>query len=371
MTELWFAIASVMLAIYVVMDGFDFGAGALHLFVAKTDAERRQVLAAIGPYWDGNEVWLLALGGVLFVAFPTVLASGLSGFYFAIFLVLWSFILRGIAIEFRSHLEAGTWRAAWDFVFAAASIALPILFGAALGNLLRGLPLDQSGWFSLALFTDFSARDPVGILDWYTVSVGVFALVALVAHGALFLAWKTDGPVHVRTHMVALWLYAAAALLLPLLSVGTNVGAPGLLRCGRRTPTRDARGAGRGRGYGERIRRPSPASPPARVHRLRRVPGGAAGVDSRGCLSGDAARHRRRGAVAHGLQCERDRLEPARGNPLVARGDPARRNLLRDRVPDSPWESGGSRGAGGVLTHGCWMQDAGCRMSDVGCTDGG
>ena len=227
MSELWFAIASVMLAIYVVMDGFDFGAGALHLFVAKTDGERRQVLAAIGPFWDGNEVWLLAVGGVLFVAFPTVLASGLSGFYFAIFLVLWSFILRGIAIEFRSHLEAGTWRAAWDFVFATASIALPILFGAALGNLLRGLPLDHDGWFSLALFTDFTARDPVGILDWYTVSVGVFALLALVAHGALFLAWKTDGAVHERTRASALWLYAGVALLLPLLSIGTNVVRPG------------------------------------------------------------------------------------------------------------------------------------------------
>jgi cytochrome bd ubiquinol oxidase subunit II len=227
MTELWFAIASVMLAIYVVMDGFDFGAGALHLFVAKTDAERRQVLAAIGPFWDGNEVWLLALGGVLFVAFPTVLASGLSGFYFAIFLVLWSFILRGIAIEFRSHLEARTWRAAWDAVFASASIALPILFGAALGNLLRGLPLDGAGWFSLALFTDFSARDPVGILDWYTVSVGVFALVVLVAHGALFLAWKTDGPVHDRTHATATWLYAAVAVLLPLVSLGTDIVRPG------------------------------------------------------------------------------------------------------------------------------------------------
>jgi cytochrome d ubiquinol oxidase subunit II len=227
MSELWFAIASVMLAIYVVMDGFDFGAGALHLFVARTDAERRQVLAAIGPYWDGNEVWLLALGGVLFVAFPAVLASGLSGFYFAIFLVLWALILRGISIEFRSHIEAGTWRAAWDFVFAAASIALPVLFGAALGNLLRGLPLDQSGWFSLALFTDFSARDPVGILDWYTISVGVFALVALAAHGALFLAWKTDGPVHERTHAAGVRLYVAVAVLLPLISLATNIVRPG------------------------------------------------------------------------------------------------------------------------------------------------
>jgi cytochrome bd ubiquinol oxidase subunit II len=227
MTELWFAIASVMLAVYVVMDGFDFGAGALHVFVARTDAERRQVLAAIGPFWDGNEVWLLALGGVLFVAFPPVLAAGLSGFYFAIFLVLWAFILRGISIEFRSHIEAGTWRAAWDFVFAVASIALPVLFGAALGNLLRGLPLDGSGWFSLSLFTDFTARDPVGILDWYTVSAGAFALVAIVAHGALFLAWKTDGAVHDRSHRAAVRLYAAVAVLLPLISLATNVVHPG------------------------------------------------------------------------------------------------------------------------------------------------
>src|SRR5262249_46776799 len=154
--DLWFAIAAFTMATYVVMDGFDFGAGALHLFVARNDVERREVLAAIGPFWDGNEVWLLATGGVLFVAFPQVLASGLSGFYFAIFLVLWVLILRGVAIEFRSHMEHPLWRAAWDFVFSAASLLLPILFGAALGNLLRGLPLDQDGWFSLALFTDFT-----------------------------------------------------------------------------------------------------------------------------------------------------------------------------------------------------------------------
>src|SRR5215831_19237004 len=128
-----------MLAIYVVMDGFDFGAGVLHLDVAKTDRERRQVLAAIGPFWDGNEVWLLATGGVLFLAFPKVLASGLSGFYFAIFLVLWTLILRGIAIEFRSHAEHPLWRTAWDVVFCIASLVMPVLLGAALGNLLRGL----------------------------------------------------------------------------------------------------------------------------------------------------------------------------------------------------------------------------------------
>ena len=218
MVELWFAIASVMLAAYVVFDGFDFGAGALHLFVAKTDQERRQVLAAIGPYWDGNEVWLLASGGALFLAFPRVLASGLSGFYFAIFLVLWSLILRGISIEFRSHLDRPLWRAAWDAVFCVSSTLLPVLFGAALGNLVRGLPIGEDGWFSLSLFTDFSAGNPVGILDWFTVSAGVFSLATLAGHGAIFLAWKTDGPVHERSRVAAGRLYGAVSVLWPLLT---------------------------------------------------------------------------------------------------------------------------------------------------------
>jgi cytochrome bd ubiquinol oxidase subunit II len=203
MVELWYGVVALMLTLYVVMDGFDLGAGALHLFVARTNEERRQVLAAIGPYWDGNEVWLLATGGALFVAFPPVLAAGLSGFYFAIFLVLWCLILRGISIEFRSHVADPIWRALWDVGLAIASVLLAVFFGAALGNLLRGLPIDDRGWFSLALFTDFAARPPVGILDWYTVTVGVFALVALALHGATFLAWKTDGPVHERSRRLA------------------------------------------------------------------------------------------------------------------------------------------------------------------------
>jgi cytochrome d ubiquinol oxidase subunit II len=227
--ELWFAIAATMLIGYVVLDGFDFGTGALHLFVAKTDPERRQVFAAIGPYWDGNEVWLVAAGGTLFLAFPRVLASGLSGFYFAIFLVLWALILRGISIEFRSHVEHSLWRAAWDAVFAIGSTALPVLFGAAFGNLVRGLPLDDDGWFTLSLFTDFTARDPVGILDWYTVSAGVFALVAVTGHGATFLMWKTDGPVHERSRRAAIPLYAAVAVLWPLLTAATFLVNPAML----------------------------------------------------------------------------------------------------------------------------------------------
>lgn len=199
MTEVWFGIVAVMLTMYVVMDGYDLGAGVLHLFIARTDEDRRRVIGAIGPHWDANEVWLLATGGALFLAFPKVLASGLSGFYLAIFMVIWSLLLRGISLEFRSHVASPVWRAFWDATFAVASILLCIFFGCALGNLLRGLPLDERGWFSLALFTDFSARMPVGILDWYTVLVGVYALLALVMQGGAFLAWKTDGDVHARS----------------------------------------------------------------------------------------------------------------------------------------------------------------------------
>ena len=226
MVELWFAIAAVMLTAYVVLDGFDFGAGALHLLVARTNEERRHVLAAIGPFWDGNEVWLLAAGGTLFVAFPKVLASCLSGFYFAIFLVLWALILRGIAIEFRSHVGAPLWRSFWDVTFSVASASLAVLFGAALGNLIRGLPLDANGWFSLPLFTNFAPHDPVGILDWYTVLTGVFALAALTTHGAAFLAWKTDGPVQERSRRVAARGFLVVAVLWPAITIATRIAAP-------------------------------------------------------------------------------------------------------------------------------------------------
>jgi cytochrome d ubiquinol oxidase subunit II len=226
MVELWFAITAAMLTAYVVLDGFDFGAGALHLVVARTNEERRLVLGAIGPFWDGNEVWLLAAGGTLFVAFPKVLASGLSGFYFAIFLVLWALILRGVAIEFRSHVAAPLWRAFWDATFSIASASLAVLFGAALGNLVRGLPLDANGWFSLALFTDLTPRNPVGILDWYTVLTGVFALVALTTHGATFLAWKTDGPVQERARRAASRGLLIVAVLWPVVTIATRIAAP-------------------------------------------------------------------------------------------------------------------------------------------------
>ena len=226
MATLWFAIAAVAIALYVVLDGFDFGAGILHLVVARTDDERRQVLGAIGPFWDGNEVWLLSAGGVLFLAFPKVLASGLSGFYFAIMLLLWVLILRGISLEFRSHVEDRMWRSFWDAVFALASTLAPVLFGAALGNILRGVPLTAEGWFTLSLFESFSPWGRLGTLDWYTVLAGVLALVAIAHHGALFLSWKTDGAVRARSSAAAGTLFPAVIVLWIVATVATIAVAP-------------------------------------------------------------------------------------------------------------------------------------------------
>ena len=228
MIEFCFGVVAFMFTAYVVMDGFDLGSGALHLTVARTDEERRTVIAAIGPFWDGNEVWLLAGGGALFAMFPRVLASGLSGFYLAIFLVVWCLLLRGIALEFRSHLGDGLWRAFWDGTFVLASALLPVLFGAALGNVIRGVPLDRDGWFHLTLFTTFTARPPVGVLDWYTVLAGVFALVALLGHGAAFLAWRTEGAVHERSRTLAGRLYGVLAVLWPIATLATWVVNPAL-----------------------------------------------------------------------------------------------------------------------------------------------
>ncbi|HJV48176.1 MAG TPA: cytochrome d ubiquinol oxidase subunit II [Geothrix sp.] len=228
MEMLWFWLVSVMVAIYVVMDGFDFGAGILHLFVAKTNEERREVLGAIGPFWDGNEVWLLAGGGSLFLAFPKVLASGFSGFYLAMWLVVWCLMLRGISIEFRSHVTDGLWRHFWDAAFSASSTVLPVLFGAALGNVLRGVPVDASGYFGMALWTDFRLGAHPGILDWYTVLIGVFALVTLAAHGAVYLGWKTGGPVQERALGLARPLWNLVIVLWLASSLATYVANPSI-----------------------------------------------------------------------------------------------------------------------------------------------
>ena len=183
METFWFAAVSAMLAIYVVLDGYDFGVGIIHRLVARTDEERCAVLAAIAPYWDGNEVWLVAGGGVLFFAFPHAYAAAFSGFYLAFIIVLWLLILRGIAIEFRSHLENPLWREFRDSTFMLASLLMAVVLGTSLGNVVRGVPVDRSGYFAMPLFTDFQPGRQPGIFDWYTLLVGVFALLLLAGHG--------------------------------------------------------------------------------------------------------------------------------------------------------------------------------------------
>jgi cytochrome d ubiquinol oxidase subunit II len=209
----WFAIVAVMIAVYVVLDGFDLGAGIIHLAAARTDAERRAVLRSIGPVWDGNEVWLLAGGGALYFAFPALYASAFSGFYLPLMIVLWLLILRGISIEFRSHLANAVWRPFWDTVFSLASTLLAVFFGAALGNVVRGVPLDANGDFFLPLWTNFQPGAHPGILDWYTILVGVFALATIAQHGALWIVYKNEGEVRRRAGAIArgAW-YAVAAL---------------------------------------------------------------------------------------------------------------------------------------------------------------
>jgi cytochrome d ubiquinol oxidase subunit II len=203
MEIIWFCLVAVMIAVYVVLDGFDLGAGIVHLFVAHTDGERRAVLGAIGPVWDGNEVWLLAGGGTLYFAFPALYSSSFSGFYLPLMIVLWLLILRGISIEFRNHIQSLVWQPFWDAVFAGASALLAIFFGAALGNVVRGVPLDRSGEFFLPLWTDFTAGKDTGILDWYTILIAVAALLTLTMHGSLWVALKTEEAVESRARRFA------------------------------------------------------------------------------------------------------------------------------------------------------------------------
>lgn len=215
---LWFCLVALMVATYVVLDGYDLGAGIVHLFVARSDDERRQVLQSIGPFWDGNEVWLLAGGGTLYFAFPALYAASFSGFYLPLMMVLWLLMLRGISIEFRSHVESPVWRPLWDAVFGVASALLAIFFGAALGNVVRGVPLDASGYFFLPLWTNFGVNGPLGILDWYTVIVGLAAFATLTLHGALWVALKTEGPIAQRCRQLAARMWWAVLILVLLIT---------------------------------------------------------------------------------------------------------------------------------------------------------
>lgn len=202
----WFSAVGFMLTMYVILDGFDLGAGIIHLFAAKTNDERRTILNAIGPVWDGNEVWLLAAGGTLYFAFPKLYASSFSGFYLPLMIVLWLLMLRAIGIEFRHHVHHPMWKSFWDATFATASILLTIFFGAALGNVIRGVPLNAEGYFFLPLWTTFIPQGGIpnaGILDWFTVLLSLVAFFTLTTHGANFIAMKSEGLLQQRAQAIA------------------------------------------------------------------------------------------------------------------------------------------------------------------------
>ena len=220
MALLWFCLATAMIAGYVILDGFDLGAGIVQLLVAKSEHEKAQVLRSIGPVWDGNEVWLIAAGGALFLAFPVLYASSFSGFYLALMMVLWLLILRGISIEFRNHIDNPLWKPAWDTVFGGASAILAFVFGVALGNVVRGVPLDANGYFFLPLWTNLLPGADAGVIDWYTLLIGATAFVALAVHGSLWVVIKTAGTLQegTRAFCAKLWrgLIALTLVISPL-----------------------------------------------------------------------------------------------------------------------------------------------------------
>jgi cytochrome bd ubiquinol oxidase subunit II len=210
---IWFWIVAIMLVAYVVLDGFDLGVGILHLFLARNEQERQLTLRSIGPVWDGNEVWLLAGGGTLYFAFPLLYASAFSGFYLALMIVLWLLILRGVSVELRMHTNVAVWKSFFDGVFVFSSSLLAVFYGAALANVIRGVPLQEDAYFFLPLWTNGRVGVQPGILDWYTVIGGVVALVALAVHGALYLAVKTEADLQERSRRTARRLWVLLLLL--------------------------------------------------------------------------------------------------------------------------------------------------------------
>ena len=202
METFWFVAVALMLTVYVVLDGFDLGAGIIHHVAAKTEAERRGILRAIGPVWDGNEVWLIGAAGTLFFSFPVLYAASFSGFYLPLMMVLWLLMLRALGIELLGHVDDPLWRRFWDFTFAGSSAALAMFLGAALGNVIRGVPLGAERVFFEPLWTDFLPIGRTGILDWYTVLTGIVAFAALAVHGANYIALKTEGSVQMRARQV-------------------------------------------------------------------------------------------------------------------------------------------------------------------------
>jgi len=192
----WFGVIAVFWVGFFVLEGFDLGVGVLHRFVGRTDVERRVAINTIGPVWDGNEVWLVVAGAGTFAAFPDWYATWFSAAYLALLLVLVALILRGVSFEFRGKIEAAGWRRAWTNALTVCSALLPVLLGVAIGDLLVGLPIDQSGEFT-GNFWD--------LLTPYGLFVGLTLLSLTLLHGAVFLTLRTTGVVQDRARRLTLF----------------------------------------------------------------------------------------------------------------------------------------------------------------------
>ena len=185
----WYIVLMGMLGMYVILDGYDFGAGIVHLFFAKNEKDKKAITSAIGPFWDANEVWLIAAGGVLFFSFPTLYASSFSGFYLPLMMILWLLIFRAIGLELRGQIHNRLWESVWDKAFGIASLLLALFFGVALGNVVRGVNLGMVAngvsthepyYFFLPLWnpTLSPTAEDLGIIDWFTVLLGLVGVVS-------------------------------------------------------------------------------------------------------------------------------------------------------------------------------------------------
>ena len=208
---IWFLMLGLVLAIYAILDGFDLGVGFWSMF-SKKDEEKRVMLNSIGPVWDGNEVWLVTAGVVMFAAFPPVYAAVFSGMYLAIMLLLVALIARAVSIEFRSQVETPKWRAGWDWAFGLGSTVAIVLFGVALGNMLHGFPLDANGDYTGGFFD---------LLNPYSLLIGVLGLAMLATHGALWVSLKASGELEEKARIWASRAWIAYAALWALAAVFT------------------------------------------------------------------------------------------------------------------------------------------------------
>ena len=216
MNTVWFFLVGVLLTGYAILDGFDLGAGALHL-AASTDDDRRKVINSIGPLWDGNEVWLVTGGGALFAAFPEAYATAFSGFYLALLLLLMGLIFRAVALEFRGKQPMQWWKNMWDTVFSIASIVTTVLIGVALGNIILGIPLDARHDFTGTFFS---------LLHPYALLIGITVLVVITLHGGLFLLIKNEGRLHEKIKGIVSKLIFLYYLMLIIATVTTFIVTP-------------------------------------------------------------------------------------------------------------------------------------------------